>query len=386
MSTELASALALIGYPAGGTTIAPIWRGARLQLVSATSVANNTFAAFASWPTPLADTNNFWASGSPSRFTIPAGVTKVRLVGKTFWANSSTGQRWCFVRKNGADLVEGGGMITQAAFESTTTITSGTVSVVAGDYFELLVAQNTGGALNLTTPSYFEIEVIEGSVLNQTVVGTSVTTVPVKSVPATGALTLVGNTSGASLTAVTNGLKLTQTSPAANTQACHVAAVKTIAAPAAAWSVTFDVVDHVQRMNFASGTFVMVESATNKTLVLTALRGNVYLSGTRQGHMLETNLQLFTAQTAGVQSGSYSLVHFNTVPWRRVRFSYDLTNLKIDVSWDDGDNWINAVSQAPTAYGFTTRPDQVGFGVWPWYEDATARLCTSICKDFTLTP
>jgi len=96
-----------------------------------------------------------------TRMTVPTGWTKVRLFGGTHWASNGTGSRILEFWKNGATFRGGSRVRARAIGGSAHALASPAVPVVAGDYFELMVWQNRGSALNLsglTTFNYFAME------------------------------------------------------------------------------------------------------------------------------------------------------------------------------------------------------------------------------------
>lgn len=100
------------------------------------------------------DTDGIWAAGNPTRFTVPKGCTAVQLGGNCEWAASAVGARRLRVQKNGADFNGQGD--DHSATQSVNgnirqNLYCGPVDVVAGDYFELDVTQNTGGNLNVNS-------------------------------------------------------------------------------------------------------------------------------------------------------------------------------------------------------------------------------------------
>ena len=119
------------------------------------------------------DTNSFWSAGSNTRFTIPAGVTKVKLSASMTGA-TQTDQVNILIYKNGTNVyssqpeVDSTGADVPAAFTPV-------LSVVAGDYFTLIaysqLARNIGETPEGYT-SWFSIEVVEGTLLNTTVAST----------------------------------------------------------------------------------------------------------------------------------------------------------------------------------------------------------------------
>ncbi|WP_198370598.1 hypothetical protein [Roseomonas rosulenta] len=83
------------------------------------------------------DTDGFWSGRVPTRLTVPAGITKVRLFGA---AALDRGQRqprrahlqeWCSLRR-ACDFTAASGY-TDADYSFGSTV----VAVAAGDYFEL---------------------------------------------------------------------------------------------------------------------------------------------------------------------------------------------------------------------------------------------------------
>lgn len=144
------------------------WRGCRVNLTATQSIANAAFATV-SWQAEDVDTDSIWSIGSPTRLTVPTGVTKVRLTTSLNFDYSTTGNRAVSLRKNGTTV--NGGFGAQAPAPSSTlnftavNAASSVLSVTAGDYFELRVAQTSGGALNLLNDArtWFEMEILEAS-------------------------------------------------------------------------------------------------------------------------------------------------------------------------------------------------------------------------------
>lgn len=96
-----------------------------------------------------------------SRLTVPAGVTKVRLSARLS-RTSQTGQVVLSMLKNGSGAAVGLAQIdTDTAGTDHVTAQSAVLSVTAGDYFEL--QGYVEGASDITTESWFAIEVVETS-------------------------------------------------------------------------------------------------------------------------------------------------------------------------------------------------------------------------------
>lgn len=53
------------------------------------------------WDATVYDTDAFWSAGSPTRLTVPAGVSKVRLKGNLNWTFGGTGSRHIWMHQNG---------------------------------------------------------------------------------------------------------------------------------------------------------------------------------------------------------------------------------------------------------------------------------------------
>ena len=142
------------------------WRGARVRLTS--NLTHNSSGNFltASWASASVDTDDIWSAGAPTRLTVPAGVTKVRLSATIVFATNATGVRQISVNKNG-DIPEGGlGLTTTASnIGQLLSATSSVMDVEAGDYFELRVYQNSGGSLNITNENrtWFQMEIVEAA-------------------------------------------------------------------------------------------------------------------------------------------------------------------------------------------------------------------------------
>lgn len=110
-----------------------------------------------SWALQSYDTDSAWAlSPNPTRFTVPAGVSKIRLTASFLWYSNSAGQRIIQLNKNGALITEystygqdspnSGGHYAQPAIGPA-------ISVIGGDYFEFVVYQTSGVNLDVIAHS-----------------------------------------------------------------------------------------------------------------------------------------------------------------------------------------------------------------------------------------
>ena len=97
---------------------------------------------------------------NPSRMTVPAGWSRVRLVGGTFWQSNSTGERIIQFWKNGANFPGLGMTRVHALSNGQDNSQTPAISCVPGDYFEMAVYQSSGSAKTLEPHAncYFAME------------------------------------------------------------------------------------------------------------------------------------------------------------------------------------------------------------------------------------
>jgi hypothetical protein len=141
-----------------GAWVSP--RAARLTRATAQSI-NNVAVTPVSWSTATFDLGGFWNAGAPTRLTIPAGVSLVRVTGQSDWISNLTGERYISITRNGGAIPlaidrRSSPSMTEANFST------GPVQVAAGDYFEMSAYQTSGGALNFNNApaAWFSIEVL----------------------------------------------------------------------------------------------------------------------------------------------------------------------------------------------------------------------------------
>ena len=154
---------------AGGvhTRIPLPFKGALLQ--RSADLTNVSFPVLIPFESAAYDTDVFWDAGNPSRITIPAGVTKVRLQGcVSLKGSATTGGVYVSFTKNGGGDVTGCGIFTVRQGTSGYTNNDFTAStavlpVSAGDYFELRVNSTTSNwdDIQASTRTWFAIEVVE---------------------------------------------------------------------------------------------------------------------------------------------------------------------------------------------------------------------------------
>jgi hypothetical protein len=122
------------------------------------SIPNATSTAI-SWDNVQVNDGTIYGGGSPTRLTVPAGATRVRVTLSAYWAVNNTGIRNLKITINGAsDIV----FDIRPAQNETGAAISRVYLVTAGDYFEAFVNQNSGGALNIggNNGTAFSLEVL----------------------------------------------------------------------------------------------------------------------------------------------------------------------------------------------------------------------------------
>jgi len=154
-------------YP-DGTTNSPkryfieevMFQGARLQLATNQAVPATTFYSV-TYPLPVVDTAGFWSAAHPSRLTIPAGVTVVRLTG-CIRATSATATRagiTCWM--NGATVAAS--VDPNSVNFCSIEFDSGPLPVTTGDYFELKAYLGAARTLAAGPANFFGLEVLEAA-------------------------------------------------------------------------------------------------------------------------------------------------------------------------------------------------------------------------------
>lgn len=138
------------------------FRGALVRRTTNLSIAVSTTVPIP-WQSAVYDSDLFWNAGQPTRLTIPAGVTKVRLVANIEWQTSPTSQL-VELMKNGTSVIGGGSFIVRGDSgysNQMRNIASAVLPVVAGDWFELTVYVGTAGELRSLVRTWLSIEIVE---------------------------------------------------------------------------------------------------------------------------------------------------------------------------------------------------------------------------------
>jgi hypothetical protein len=121
------------------------------------------------WNGTILNDGPMWSAGSPTRLTVPTGVSKVKLNGNIEWDafTAVTGNQInIFIKKNGVGFP--GMPLEQKSLAASTlnwctNISTGVLPVSPGDYFELFVIQNTGTSKTITSANrnWFTMEIVE---------------------------------------------------------------------------------------------------------------------------------------------------------------------------------------------------------------------------------
>lgn len=131
-------------------------RGCRVSLGTSQSI-NDASATVITFDTVKYNPNGLWDSGAGSKITVDkAGLYLFQTAIE--WAAGATGLRTVSFRKNG-EATQLLATVSQAAPASGAGLQNlaALVRLVSGDYIEVLVTQNNGGALNATATTAKEV-------------------------------------------------------------------------------------------------------------------------------------------------------------------------------------------------------------------------------------
>lgn len=139
------------------------FKGALVKKSADETTANYTTAAAIPWDAETYDVGGWHSTvTNNSRFTVPAGVTKVRMQGGVDIAATTSGNFHLLqIQKNGSLAYDGCARqeIEIAASSSRMNLASPVLEVTAGDYFELFFFSEADASLTLNAAnSWFAIE------------------------------------------------------------------------------------------------------------------------------------------------------------------------------------------------------------------------------------
>lgn len=172
-TTGLTFAPLTAGAASANLLVAPVsFKGATAIFNADKAAQSLDPAAIISWDAAPDDTNSFFDPLQPTRLTIPAGVSKVRLiaqVGALVPGIAANEEYVSQITKNGSrdyiGIAPTGG---RTGFNnSTSSAFTAVLDVIPGDYFEVRYLYQGSTSVTLdASSSHFQIEVIEGDVLN----------------------------------------------------------------------------------------------------------------------------------------------------------------------------------------------------------------------------
>lgn len=135
-----------------------MFQGCTLQKDATQTLVASAFTTL-TWPLPLFDTAGFWNIAEPTRITIPANVSIVRLSG--FFAPNAgltTSVLAIDINKNGTKIVRFQNTNSSSPFSG---VFSGPRDVVEGDYFELVIWADVAQTTSPDPTTFFSLEVLE---------------------------------------------------------------------------------------------------------------------------------------------------------------------------------------------------------------------------------
>lgn len=166
LRASAAQIAALASFQKEGANWAVPFRGALVRRTTQSGVLS--FPIFVPFQEAVYDTDDFWSLSAPTRFTIPAGITKIRiLAGVQMEAAAQTGSFYCNITKNGGthfstamNIRQGTNGYTNNPLLAFTPV----LEVETGDYFEVRI--NRSGIANSDQvesdpTTFFSIEVVE---------------------------------------------------------------------------------------------------------------------------------------------------------------------------------------------------------------------------------
>ncbi len=203
------------------------FRGASALKTDATQTIITATPTAVTWNAAPLDTDGFFNLGSNTRFTIPPGITKVRLSANSEWVSPTVTTKSAYFMKNGSEF--GGTEMLSGALQSSADKIDGPVltapiPVEEGDYFELFVYHNLGSDADFkgNSRTWMSLEVLEPNIAFAedllAVSGTFTQSLTVSGVPVStgtgggaGTITDINEQSGPSITITGTGNVFTST-------------------------------------------------------------------------------------------------------------------------------------------------------------------------------
>jgi hypothetical protein len=159
------SSYSLVGHSHTLSDLTDIGKGALVTTNATTSLLTAT-------PTKVIygvetfDDSSIHTAGNPTRLTVPAGVTRIKLHCNAGFSANSSGNRSVAITKNGAISGQPGlpSVTGSPGTIENYNLSSSMIAVTAGNYFEVVMTQNSGVTLtsvNSVVLSWFGMEIIK---------------------------------------------------------------------------------------------------------------------------------------------------------------------------------------------------------------------------------
>ena len=126
-----------------GTALAETLLYTRVTRTNNQDVGTSAYTSI-TWENEINDDLGAWSGGAPTRLTVPADISTVKITGYVCFVSNNSDYRYARIYKNGDTAV-----VTTpelwARNENGLTITTGWLDVDEGDYFELQANSGTSG-------------------------------------------------------------------------------------------------------------------------------------------------------------------------------------------------------------------------------------------------
>lgn len=162
-----------VNWPAGTKTVF-LAKSAQTQNFHGSSVRFDTLTTQSindaadtvvdAYDVEVMDRGGYWDVANPERFTIPVGGGIYMVKSSIAFSPNATGIRSIIHRKNGNPVPEANDEVAVDATSQGPTrliLVSGPIEMSANDRIDARVFQNSGGALNLVSPTRFDIWALE---------------------------------------------------------------------------------------------------------------------------------------------------------------------------------------------------------------------------------
>lgn len=155
------------GYPPLRQMRGALVTKAATQVGANFTAGSPVYGAYVSWDTVTYDTDKIFNAATPTRLTVPAGITRVR-VSACASVDNVTASDWFYLvidkNKTAAGASSYTGEPQQAATLSNVNVrlsaSSAIIPVTPGDYFELRLYNATDTSVDVSSQSWFAMELL----------------------------------------------------------------------------------------------------------------------------------------------------------------------------------------------------------------------------------